>query len=295
MILKGINMFKFLLRFSSLATLSLAVLALFGCGSGGGTGGASNMTITLSGLSSTTMESGTNVSGTVSIQADAAGLNGVNVSIKTDNSFVTGVSSDTDNTGNASFVLSASPLADLSKTVKVWAEYDGVRSNILEINLKSYIESSTFDFTISSTAEFSRTANNNTSASAANIVVTGNQIVFKGPAGAVVSAPVEISIDSINNYAVGDVVTVGGTTTFEGVNPLNFVSFTINTVDGVVNIPTTYSVVLPAAASVAGVSTSHVYSVTWRAKVTYNGMVYYKTATTSVTGTTVSQDPPTTP
>jgi hypothetical protein len=275
--------------------LLLSMILLVGCGSSGTTGGASNMKITLSGLSATTIEAGTQVSGTVQISADAVALNGIGFTIKTNNSFVTGSpNSDTIGDGSAEFILTASPLADLSKSVQVWAEYEGIKSNIVEVNLKSYTESSNFTFTMGDSIDYSRTVVTGTPGMTYNIVETGNQVQFTAPGGAIVSVPVEVSIDSINGYFAGDVVTVltnSGYVSFTGINPTTSASFIINSSDGVAPVPTTYTFNVPAASSVADQTTALTYSVVWRAKVTYNGMVYYKTATTSVSAETTSQEP----
>jgi hypothetical protein len=271
-----------------------SVSLVAGCGSGGGTGGPSGTTITLGGLSSTTIEAGTNVSGTLTIGASSSALNEVQVDIKTDNSAVTGSAGKTDTGGKAAFILTASPTANLSATVNVWAEYNGLKSNVLQISLKSYTESSTFTFAMGTPDPYTRTVDTGTAATTRGTVVAGNQVTFKAATGAVVTVPVEISVDSITGYANGDVVSVtgsNGVTDFTGTNPVGSVRFMINTVDGTVSIPVIYTYIVPAASSIAGITTSHTYSVVWRAKVTYNGMVYNKTAEVLVTASTTSQAP----
>ena len=277
--------------------LMISSVTLFaGCGSGGGTGGASNMSITLSGLSSSTIEAGTNVSGTLNIAASSSALNEVQVDIKTDNAAVIGSAHRTDNLGNAGFTLTASPNAALSATVNVWAEYNGVKSSSLQINLKSWAESSTFEFTEVPSVPYSRSAVIGTAATTYSTIVSGNSVVFKDPSGSVVSGvPVEIRILQFNGYTAGDkvsVLTTSGYVDYTGVNPTNTASFTITAVDGKLEIPTTYTYVVPGAASPAGTETPHTYSVVWQAKVTYGGREYLKTAVTTVTATTTSTDPP---
>lgn len=265
---------------------------LVGCGSG--TGGASKTNITIGGLSSTNIEAGTNVSGTIKITADSLALNHVTVTVKTDNPFVTGSANATDGAGNATFILYASSGSDFSKPVKVWAEYNGISSNNLEINLKSFTESSALTFTMLPSVTYARTVDTGTAAGLYSTNVTGNQVLFKAANGAVVTVPVEISVDSITGYAAGDVITVTDTTGyiyFEGIKPLTLAAFSINSVDGTVTIPTIYTYILPAASSTAGVTTAHTYAVVWRAKVVYNGMVYYKTAEVSVSASTTSKAP----
>ena len=291
------EMFKVVNRLAKVAILVFSLFSLAACGSGGGGGGASSMTIILSGLTSTTLEAGTAISGVVQISADAPALNGVSVTIKTDNSSVIGSATATDVAGTAAFSLHAANNADLSKKVQVWAEYDGVKSNVLEIDLKSWAESSTLEFTEESSVPYSRSAVIGAPVTTYSTIVSGNSLVFKDPSGSVVTGvPVEISITSFNGYSLGDVVSVlttSGYVYYTGANPTSTASFVISNTDGKLDIPTTYTYVVPEAASPAGTITSHTYSIVWQAKVTYGGREYFKTAVTSVTATTTSTDPPT--
>ena len=291
------EMLKVVTRLAKVAILVFSLFSLAACGSGGGTGGTSSMTIELSGLTSTTLEAGTAISGAVQIKATSSALNGVTVTIKTDNSSVIGSAAATDGAGTAAFTLHAANNADLSKKVQVWAEYDGVKSNVLEIDLKSWAESSTLEFTEESTVSYPRSAVIGAPATTYSTIVSGNSLVFKDPSGSVVSGvPVEISITSFNGYSLGDVVSVlptSGYVYYTGANPTSTATFVISSTDGKLDIPTTYTYVVPGAASPAGTVTSHTYSIVWQAKVTYGGREYFKTAVTSVSATTTSIDPPT--
>lgn len=264
-----------------LTALMLAGLMLTGCG---GTGGASGSTITLSGLSATTIKAGTSASGVLTI-ASANAVNDITVDIKTDSTEVTGSASKTNPSGVASFTLTAAPTVASTKTIHVWAEYNGLTSNKLEITLSSVADSSTFNLTVGATADFTRTVTPLSPASSVNIVILGNQVTFIASDGTK-GLPVTISIDRIDNYSVGDNVRINGID-FSDVLPVQTTTLTTNNTDGIALMPTTITVVLPAAQS-TGTSISHVYAVYWRATVTYNGLTYTKTGVTSVTGTTTA-------
>ncbi|WP_277057083.1 hypothetical protein [Trichlorobacter lovleyi] len=270
------------LRVLYLAVLLMSGVMLTGCG---GTGGASGSTITLSGLSATTIKAGTSASGVLTI-ASANAVNEISVDIKTDSTEVTGTADKTNSSGVASFTITAAPTVASTKTIHVWAEYNGLTSNKLEITLSSVADSSTFNFSVGPTAEFSRAVAAGTAATTANIVVSGNQVSFIAADGTK-GLPVTISIDQIDNYSVGDNVRINGID-FSGVFPVQTTTLTTNNTDGIALMPTTITVVLPAAPSTVGQSISHVYAVYWRATVTYKGLTYTKTGVTSVTGTTTA-------
>jgi hypothetical protein len=275
-------MIKAIHRLTIAALLLITLVIIAGCG--GGTGGGTNLTITLSGLSSSTIEPGTTASGTIKLTASSVALNDVSVSIMTDASEVTGSALESNLSGNASFFLTAASNVSVKKTVKVWAEYGGVKSNVLQVSLNSVAESSTFNFTVSPTADFEINAAPGTSPGTGDIVVSGNQVEFKGPNGVIVTAPVELTIYYIDSWFIGDNVRVYGTD-FNGERPVG--STTVNMINSIAQIPTTITVVFPPAP--ASGSISHVFNVFWRAKINYNGLDYIKEGSTLVTGTTTAE------
>jgi len=275
-------MIKAIHRLTIAVLLLITAVIIAGCG--GGTGGGSNLNITLSGLSATTIEPGTTASGSIKLTASSAALNDVSVSIMTDAPEVTGSASKSNLSGNASFFLTAASNVAVTKKVKVWAEYGGVKSNILEVSLNSVAESSTFNFTVSPTATFPTTAPAGTTPAAGSIVISGNQVEFKGPNSEIVSVPVTLSIYFIDNWVAGDIVRVNGIN-FDTATPSG--STTVNMINSIALIPTTITTVFPTAP--ASGSVSHVFNVFWRAEITYNGLNYVKEGSTLVTGTTTAE------
>lgn len=264
--------------------MNATIILLAGCG--GGTGGASGTTIVISSPSADTLKSGQSVSGSVTITtSDGSALNNVALDIKTDNANVIGTSTKTDSGGVAGYTLTASSNVSSTQVVKVWAEYKGLKSNYVSLTLSSAADSSTFDFTIGTTADYSRTVAVGAASGLANIVVVGNSVKFIGPNGET-NTPIVISVDSIDNYIAGDNVRIN-LQDFNGALPAGTMTLTPDSF-GIALIPTTYTVYLPAAGA-TGDTTSHVYAVTWRASVTLNGVTYTKTTQTLVTGTTVTQ------
>lgn len=263
---------------------------LAGCGNGGGGGGASDLVISLSSLSYTSIEPGQTVTGTLQLTATDMALNDVHVAIKTDAAELTGKANRTDGSGKATFSLTAAPNVSLKKTVNVWAELDGVRSsNTLQIELKSLAESILFNFTVPDSVQIERTVDAGTPAAAQSVVVTGTSVEFKGPGGVILPNPpsVTISVDRIDNWIAGDLVTLNGVD-FTGTNPVSSTTIPLANVTGKADIPLNLTVLLPPAPA-AGSSTPNTYAIYWRATVNYNGQSYTRTAATSVKGLTTGK------
>lgn len=277
-------------RILLLALMVAATGVLAGCGAGGGGGGASSLTITLSGLSSTTIQPGQTITGSVKLSASAAGLNDVQVTIKTDAAELTGTAGRTDALGNAIFNLSAATNASLSKTVNVWAELDGVRSsNTLQVSLNSVAESVTFNLSVTDAIPVERTVDAGSGAAVQGVVLTGSSIEFKGPGGVILPnpPPVTISIDRIVNWMAGDLVTVNGVA-FAATSPTQSTTLALSNVTNKADIPIIVEILLPPAPA-AGSSTPNTYAIYWRATATYNGVTYTRTAVTSVNGKTTGK------
>lgn len=280
--------------FKKLSIVCMLALILAGCGSGGGTGGASNLKIELSGLTATTIEPGTTATGTVTISADALGLNEVDVAIKTSDSDLIGVSNKTNALGVAGFSLTANANVTVHKTVQVWAEFDGVKSNTVEVELNSVAESSSLALTVSDEVNYpERSVVIGTPATTNSVIVSGNQVQFVAPNGVVPPAgtPVTLTIDRIDGWFTGDAISINGVI-FSGTVPAQSTIVTTTNTDGVALIPTIYTIYVPPAPSVADQSTPHTYVVYWRATVTYNGLLYSKVSTTMVTTSTKATEPP---
>lgn len=274
--------------------LCIFAMTMAGCGSGGGTGGASNLKLELSGLSATTIEPGTTATGTVTVTADALGLNEVDVSIKTSDPDLTGSANKTNALGVAGFSLTANANVTVHKTVQVWAELDGVKSNTLTVEVNSVSESSSFTLTVSGEVEYpARSVLVGTPATVSSVVVAGNQVKFLAPNGIIppVGTPVTLTVDRIDGWVPGDAISINGVS-FSGTIPAQSTIVTTTNTDGVALIPTIYSIYVPPAPSVATQSSPHTYVVYWRASVAYNGLVYSKVATTLVTTSTTATEPP---
>jgi hypothetical protein len=277
--------------YKKIAFMGLIAALMAGCGSGGGTGGASNLKLEISGLTTTTIEPGTTATGTITVTASALGLNEVDVAIKTSDVDLVGSASKTNALGVAGFSLTSSSNVTVHKTVQVWAELDGVKSNIVTIELNSVAESSSFTLTVGDQVSYpERTVPVGTSATVSSVVVSGNQVQFLAPNGIIPPAgtPVTITVDRIDAWFPGDSVSINGVV-FSGTVPAQSTIVTTTNTDGVALIPTTFSIYVPPAPAVAGQSTPHTYAVYWRATVTYNGLVYSKVATTMVTTSTKAE------
>lgn len=279
--------------FRKLALVFILAIITAGCGSGGGTGGASNLKIELSGLSTTTIEPGTTATGIVTITADALGLNEVDVTIKTSDSDLVGAANKTNALGVAGFSLTANNNVAVHKKVQVWAEFDGVKSNTVEVELNSVAESSSLALTVSAEVNYpERSVVIGTPATLSSVVVAGNQVKFLAPNGVVPPAgtPVTLTVDRIDGWFTGDAISINGVD-FSGIVPVQSTIVTTTNTDGVALIPTIYTIYVPPAPSVKDQSTPHSYVVYWRATVTYNGLLYSKVATTLVTTSTKATEP----
>jgi len=277
--------------FKKILVISVLLIAVTGCGSGGGTGGASNLKLEISGLATTTIEPGTTTTGTVTVTADALGLNEVDVTIKTSDADLIGSTSKTNAFGVAGFNLTANTNVTVHKTVLVWAELDGVKSNVVSVELNSVAESSSLTLTLSNDVSYpERTVPVGTAPTVSGVVVAGNQVQFLAPNGVIPPAgtPVTITVDRIDAWVPGDEVTINGVS-FSGVTPAQSTVVTTTNTDGIALIPTHYLIYVPAAPLTAGQSTPHTYVVYWRASVTYNGLIYSKVATTTVTTSTKAE------
>lgn len=280
--------------FKKLAVMCLYMFVIAGCGSGGGTGGASNLKLEISGLTTTTIEPGTTATGTVTVTADALGLNEVDVTIKTSDKDLIGSASKTNALGIAGFSLTSNSNVTVHKTVQVWAELDGVKSNVVTIELNSISESSTFELTIVDTVDYpERSVPVYTPSTVAGVVVAGNQVRFIAPNGIVPPAgtPVTLSVDRIDAWVPGDEVTINGVS-FSGTVPTQNAIVTTTNTDGIALIPTYFTIYVPPAPAIVGQSSPHTYVVYWRATVTYNGLIYSKLATTTVTTSTTATAAP---
>jgi len=266
-------------------SLLLITAILFnGCG---GTGGASGAKITLSSPAASTVKAGTSTSGSVTISATATNraLNDITVAIVTSDPNITGTATKSSLSGSAAYTLTAAATIPATKTVQVWAEYEGLKSNAIEVTLSAIADSSTFDLTVGSTSTYEYSTAAGTPAAFVNIVVNGNQVKFTGPNGEKSALPVTITIDRIDNWVSPDNVKINGVD-FSGLVPAQSTIVTTNNTDGIALIPTIITVILPPAGATSGDSINHVYNIYWRASVTYQGLTYTKTGSTLVTGTT---------
>jgi hypothetical protein len=280
--------------FKKLAVLCLYMFVIAGCGSGGGTGGASNLKLEISGLTTTTIEPGTTATGTVTVTADALGLNEVDVTIKTSDVDLIGSANKTNALGVASFSLTSNSNVTVHKTVQVWAELDGAKSNVVTIELNSISESSSFELTIANSVDYpTRSVPVGTPSTLSGVVVAGNQVRFLAPNGIVPPAgtPVTLTVDRIDAWVPGDEVTINGVS-FSGTVPTQSAIVTTTNTDGIALIPTYFTIYVPPAPAIDGQSSPHTYVVYWRATVTYNGLVYSKVATTTVTTSTTATAAP---
>lgn len=280
--------------FKKLAVLCLYMFVIAGCGSGGGTGGASNLKLEISGLTTTTIEPGTTATGTVTVTADALGLNEVDVTIKTSDVDLIGSANKTNALGVASFSLTSNSNVTVHKTVQVWAELDGAKSNVVTIELNSISESSSFELTIANSVDYpTRSVPVGTPSTLSGVVVAGNQVRFLAPNGIVPPAgtPVTLTVDRIDAWVPGDEVTINGVS-FSGTVPTQSTIVTTTNTDGIALIPTYFTIYVPPAPAIDGQSSPHTYVVYWRATVTYNGLVYSKVATTTVTTSTTATAAP---
>jgi hypothetical protein len=271
-------------------TTMLALLA--GCGGSGSGGGAHGLSIELSGLPST-INPGESVSGTVKLSASSDALNGIRVKIKTTSPFLTGSAYKTDANGEAAFILFASGSSVNTKSVRVWAELDGVKSkDQLEISLASPVNNFVFNLNLPDNVEREREVVIGSPASIEGVVFSGNYLEFKDKGGEILSNPpvVRLSIDRIDNYIFGDMVVVNGVE-FTGDTPTNFVDFTPNNTDNIANIPLNISILMLPASSVAGETTENTFAVYWKATATYNGVEYVRNAVTIVNSKTKSKAP----
>jgi hypothetical protein len=280
--------------FKKLAVLCLYMFVIAGCGSGGGTGGASNLKLEISGLTTTTIEPGTTATGTVTVTADALGLNEVDVTIKTSDVDLIGSANKTNALGVASFSLTSNSNVTVHKTVQVWAKLDGAKSNVVTIELNSISESSSFELTIANSVDYpTRSVPVGTPSTLSGVVVAGNQVRFLAPNGIVPPAgtPVTLTVDRIDAWVPGDEVTINGVS-FSGTVPTQSAIVTTTNTDGIALIPTYFTIYVPPAPAIDGQSSPHTYVVYWRATVTYNGLVYSKVATTTVTTSTTATAAP---
>lgn len=279
-------------RLLLLGMLVTAVVMLFGCGSGGGTGGVSGFSIDPITLSANTIQPGDEISGTVKLKAsDGSPLNGVSVSIDTGTNELTVTKNNKTNAnGEAFFILKASDSLS-PKTVNIQASYKGVNSSFASVALQPDASGVTFKFDITNPPEQKRTVSAGDGAVLYSLVVTGNIIEFIGKDGIDTVDPptADIRITHINHLFAGESVRVDDELFSTEYPPAAKVKqFVLNAADNKHEFSNTYTMLYPPAPA-AGESISNTYVVNWEATVTYKGKKYKRTAVTLVTATTTGK------
>lgn len=190
----------------------------------------------------------------------------------------------TDSTGKAEVTIPVPSNAPKDSVVSLYAAYGSVVSKPVAVTIAS---SNALVLNLAPNPVFPRTVAINADASTGRVVVQGNTLTFTGPQGVIPNQNISLSIDRIDNWVNGDVVTVNGTA-FSTTIPTGSVTLTTDST-GTAQIPLLVDVVLPKAAATAGQTVSHIYVIYWRATTSYGGQTYVATGSTMVTGTTTSQ------
>jgi hypothetical protein len=243
-------------------------------------------------ISNTTPIPGESVTATAQYTntSTTADLGAIAVSIVSSNpSVVPNVTATTDSTGKAIATITIPVTAPQGTAVSLVASASPDNGAVISATPVTVTigASNSLALAMSETAEFPRTATAGSPSSSGTIVVQGNKITFTGPQGIIPQQSITLSIDRIDNWSAGDSVLVNGSA-FSGLTPAG--SITVQTdSSGTAQIPTSITVIMPAAPATAGQSLSHVFVIYWRATTTYGGLTYIATGSTLVTGTTTAE------
>lgn len=191
--------------------------------------------------------------------------------------------------GKVSINISVAASAPVSTQVVLTATAvpgDGTTVNAAPVTL-TIAASNSLTLAMGADATFERKAAVSSPAATGNIVVQGNKITFTGPQGVIKDQPITLSIDRIDNWASGDLVTLNGKE-FTKATPAGSIPLTTDST-GTAQVPTVITVLMPSAPATAGASVSHVYVIYWRATTAYGGADYVVTGSTLVTGTTTAE------